>query len=186
MPKFVERILLDEYMALPEEKPYLELLDGLVVEKCMGCYRQQTLVTDLLVALAGFAHDRGLPTPLPYVSCSDSTRKWVFVPAISWFSRERAPWSSRETPHPLPVLPELMVESMREGEHAGWMLRRIAHCLANGVELFWAIDADTRTVTEWRPGSPSRDYAASGRIGAAPALPEFELDLARLFGALDD
>ena len=186
MLKFVERMSLEEYMALPEQKPYVELLDGLLVEKCMGFYAQQTLVSEVLFRLGQFAHDRGLRTPLPYVSCADATREWVLVPAISWYSRERAPWKSRDAPYPLAALPEFMVEAMGEGEHTGWMLRRIAHCLANGVQVFWAVDADTRTVTVWQPDAPPMEISPPARLSAGPLLAEFELDLEALFGVLQD
>ena len=175
---------LREDMAMPEEKPYRELFDGEVLEKCMGFWRQQMLITEVMLLLGQFTQERGLRSALPYLSCADSTNEWVLIPALSYASRERMPWKTIDAPYPIPVLAEFVVEVLGEGEDAGRFLQRIVHYLNFGVELLWVIDPDLESVTVWRPNSAPEVHESPAKLSAAPVLADFELDLTQLFDSL--
>jgi Uma2 family endonuclease len=66
------------------------------------------------------------------------------------------------------------------------VLEKVDFYLRAGVKLVWIVDPELETLTAYSPGAPHSVHRAPEVINAAPALPEFRLDLAALFAPLHD
>jgi len=177
------RTTLAEFLALPETKPYLELMDGEVLEKTMPSRIHSRIVAYLVSVLWEYlAHSQegSVDTELRHI---EDEEEWVFLPDVSVTRSERSR-PPIESEGPETALPDLAIEVLSPDDRPGRVQRRIAHYMRSGVVLLWVIDPEAEKVTVWRQGDAPRDYAAPARIPAAPVLASFELDLQRMFDTL--
>src|SRR6185437_5132402 len=77
------RVSLAKYLAMEESKPYLELIDGEVVQKSMPGLKHSTMVVELITELRIYLRASGearVETELRHIERKD---EWVFLPDIS-------------------------------------------------------------------------------------------------------
>ncbi len=179
------RVTLEEYLRIPEpdEAPYLELIDGEVIQKPMPSLSHATVVVEVITDLGGYLRQTGegrLHTELRHAHRDD---EWVFLPDISVTLTNRLPGPPAEVRGPVEVMPDFAIEVLSPDDQPGRVTQRIAHYMKSGVRLLWIIDPDNEQVTTWQPG---RDpvLVTGGSLDAAPVLPRFSLDLEALFAAL--
>ena len=179
------RTTLAEFLALPETKPYLELMDGEVYPKPMPNRFHGTLVAYLVRILGNYLERTREARVETEVRHAEEDEEWVFLPDVHVTLRSRiGPPTS--TPDPVVVMPDLAIEVLSPDDRPGRLQRRIAHYMRAGVPILWVIDPESETLTVWEPGGAPREYAAPAKVSAAPVLSDFELDLGALFATLDD
>ncbi len=162
------------------ERRLCELVDGVLVEKPMGCY--ESCVTVALIQFLGTfleTHDLGV------VAGPDGTVRLmpglVRIPDVSFASWDRFP--NRELPaEPIPDLaPDLAVEILSASNTTREMDRKVGEYFRAGVRLVWLIDPATRTATVYtRPRRRTR-VPEDGSLDGGAVLPGFSLPLQRLF-----
>lgn len=179
------RTSLAEFLALPETKPYLELMDGEVIEKPMPNRKHGTIVGFLMQALRNYLDGTREARVETEVRHLEDDEEWVFLPDVSVTLRSRI-GPPAETDDPVEVVPDVAIEVLSPDDRPGRLQRRIAHYMRSGVRILWVIDPDSETVTVWEPGALPRDYAAPAKLNAAPVLKDFELDIEELFAVLHD
>ena len=179
------RTSLAEFLALPETKPYLELMDGEVIEKAMPNRIHGTLVAVLLQLLRNYLDASREARVHTEVRHLEDDEEWVFLPDVSVTLRGRT-GPAIGSAGPEQVLPDLAIEVLSPEDRPGRLQRRIAHYMRSGVSILWVIDPLDEKLTVWRPGELPLDYAAPQKVSAAPILATFELDLQQLFDALRD
>ena len=178
------RTSLDAYFALAETKPYLEFIDGEVIQKPMVGKRHSRIVADLIFELGAYLRSTGeasVDTELRHLRRDD---QWVFLPDISVTLNARAGGVPAETADPVEVMPDFAIEVLSPDDQPGRVTQRIARYMSAGIPLLWVIDPEGERVTVWRPGEAPRDLSAPAILTGAPVLPRFELDLAALFARL--
>lgn len=177
------RVSLDEFLRLEETKPYLELIDGEVVQKSMPTPSHGTVVAEVLGDLMVYLRTSGEGRVVTEVRHADRPEEWVFLPDISVTleSRRKAPAS---VVGPVEIMPDFAIEVLSPDDQPGRVSQKIAHYMRSGVRLLWVIDPETERVTVWQPGEPPRVAAAGDFLTAEPVLKAFSLDLARLFEQL--
>lgn len=179
------RTTLAEFLALPETKPYLELMDGEVIEKPMPNYTHGTLVGVLMQLLRNYLDRTREARVVTEVRHLEDDEEWVFLPDVSVTRRERrGPPSANAQPEA--VMPDLAIEVLSPDDRPGRLQRKIAHYMRSGVSILWVIDPADETLTVWRPGEMPLDFAAPAKVSAQPVLQSFELDLQQLFDSLRD
>lgn len=179
------RTTLAEFLALPETKPYLELMDGEVIEKAMPNRKHGTLVAFLVQILRNYLDQTREARVETEVCHLEDEEEWVFLPDVSVTLRTRIGPAS-ETSDPVEVLPDLAIEVLSPDDRPGRLQRRIAHYIRSGVQVLWVVDPDSATVTVWEPGKVPQEYKAPARLAAAPVLKSFELDVEAVFASLRD
>lgn len=180
------RVSLSEYLALKECKPYLELIDGEVVQKSMPGLSHSTLVSELIMELGIYLRASGearVETELRHIQRAD---EWVFMPDISVTLKSCISGTPAESHGLVEVLPDFAIEVLSPDDQPGRVSQRIAHYMGSGVRLLWVVDPEDERVTVWEPGKTPSDLAAPTVLSAAPVLPGFELDLAALFARLHE
>lgn len=178
------RVSLEEYLALPQTKPYLELLDGEVVEKSMPGLAHSTLVARLIFELTlhlDQTREGRVETELRHLSRTD---EWTFLPDISVTLADHIHAAPGGSEGPVETMPDFAIEVLSPDDQPGRVTRRIAHYMRAGVRLLWVIDPETEQVTVWEPGDVPRVIGGSEELSAAPVLPAFSVDLGSLFARL--
>lgn len=177
------RMTLDEFLALPQTKPYREFVRGEVFEKPMPNTDHSDLVFELIGLLRDYlkAHPEGRGgTELRH---ADREEDRVYLPDISVAHGGRT--SRRGSATPIERAPDFAIEVLSPDDRASRVLDKTDFYMRSGVQLLWLVDPDNQSITVYQPGEQPVTYRAPAMIDARPVLSEFELDLAVLFAVLD-
>ena len=174
------RTTLEEYLLLPDTKPYHELMDGEVYEKPMANRRHGRIVAYLIYLLQLYLERTGEADVETEVRHHETEDDWVFLPDVNVTRRDRTA-GQRQMEGLVTVLPDLAIEVLSPDDRPGRLHRRIEHYMRSGVPLVWVIDPEDERVTVWRPGQPMASFGPGETLSAAPVLESFELDLEALF-----
>ncbi|MCC7365889.1 MAG: Uma2 family endonuclease [Dehalococcoidia bacterium] len=175
-----QRMTVAEYLALPEEKPYLEYVHGEVVAKPMPSGDHGTIAVEIGAFLRDYRREHGGRASAEARSEFDDRNDHRFLlPDVSFWKAGIDPGrGSRMNP------PTLAVE-VRSPEQAMASLRaRAAYLLAHGVETVWLVDPDRRTAEIIEGDSPPTAVEPGGVLVSA-ALPGLAIPLAELWAAID-
>ena len=180
------RVSLADYLALEECKPYLELIDGEVVQKSAFDMKAGCIAAELIVDLGTYLRptkEAEVSTQLRHLVRSE---EWAFLPDVSVTLKSRMTTPIQDIVDPVEVLPDLAIDVLSPESRPGRVVQKIAHYMASSVRLLWVVDPEAERVTIWEPGKAPRDLAAPAVLSAAPVLAGFELNLAALFASLHE
>lgn len=178
------RVSLEEFLALPETKPYRELVDGEVIEKPMPNRKHSRMVVALIQRLAAYLDRSGegdLDTELRHL---ERDSEWVFLPDLSVTLRPRRPTDIPAGPEE--VLPSFAIEVLSPEDRPGRTNRRLALYMNAGVTLVWLVDPEDETITVIERGKDARIATAGDDIDGRPVLSGFALDVGELFAHLHE
>jgi Uma2 family endonuclease len=164
----------EQYLALPEEKPYLEYIDGMAVQKPMVNTEHAILAVEIALRLRLWAD----PIRAGRVGVEARMKAGELanyrLPDVSF-------WASG-TPVGDDVPPTLAVEIRSPGQTLAELRAKCRFMRANGVVACWLID----------PGARSAEIFDAGRDGKSAttlesqALPGFSFTLDELFAVLGE
>ena len=164
-----------EFLALPEEKPYLEYVDGVVIQKPMPNKDHRRIIEELIFQIGKYRRDRGgWAGPEGRVRLPDGSG--FRLPDTAYWAPNREDGDDS--------VPSLAVEVRSPGQTMAELRRKCRAFRANGVDACWLVDPDSRTVEVFEA---DRD-ASLLKIGDAlepHVMPGFSLPLAELFSVLD-
>jgi Uma2 family endonuclease len=167
------RMTPEEYLALPEEKPYLEYVDGMVVQKPMPQEEHVEIVAELIYRMKEWMKQhRGRIGPEARAKLGELPN--YRLPDLSYWK----PGIPRGNEAP----PTLAVEVRSKDQTAAELRRKCEFLRSTGVEACWLIDPFARTA-EIFEGMRKGDRID---VLAAECLPGFELPLAELFAVIDE
>lgn len=175
---------LDQFLALPEMKPYREFVRGEVFEKPMPAYDHSDLVLELAGLLRDYlrAHPEGrLATGLRHI---DRTESRVYLPDLSLSSAAARP--PRGSTAPVEAAPDFAIEVLSPEDRASRVLDKADFSMRAGTRLLWLVDPEGESITVYRPGQQPLLHRAPEVIDARPVLSGFQLDIAALFAVLAD
>lgn len=167
------RMTPEEYLALPEEKPYLEYVDGMVIQKPMPTEEHGILALELGAHLRDWSRPRKGRVGVE-VRMRQGDLPNYRLPDVSY-------WDAR-VPRGSAAPPTLSVEIRSPDQTLAELRAKCRSLLAAGVAECWLLD----------PGSRSAFVFDSARDGdsvktlESPRLPGFSLSLTDLFAVLDD
>jgi Uma2 family endonuclease len=172
------RMSWEEYLALPldEIKPYLEYVDGCVIQKAVSSVLH-VLIAARMVAELWLYQRRfgGTGGPEPHAHFRDAPFRLVRVPDVVYYAPGRKAADGQRW-----LAPTLAVEirspgqSMRELREKCRMMRRY------GTDVCWLIDPE-RQRAELFEGDRDGAEAASDAVLESAFLPGFALHLAELW-----
>ncbi len=179
-----EGLTLEEFLALPEEKPALEYADGVVTQKVAPQYEHSLLQARLLLLLEQRLGPARLARALPELRTTYAGRSTV--PDLVVFRRERLPRRTRGARvGDVRVPPDLAIEIISPGEPFDQLAAKCAWYVAHGVAVALLVDDRAETVHVFRPGAPSQAVRRGERIALDAVAPGLALDPAEVFAVLD-
>jgi Uma2 family endonuclease len=167
-------------------KRICELIDGVLVEKPMGC-RESLLAQYLAFALIAFVRPRKLGLVMGADAIVRLFPGRLRVPDLAFFSWDRLP--DRRVPDQpiLPQAPDLAIEVLSISNTLQEMLLKRQDYFAAAVGLVWEIDPRARTVHIYSsPETPDAVLSEADVLEGSPILPGFELPLQEFFAGLDE
>jgi Uma2 family endonuclease len=163
------------------EKRLFELVDGVLVEKCMGFW-ESYLAGLILTALNTWV----IPRHLGIVTGADGMIRLfpnqVRMPDVAFAAWSHFP-GGKPTNDPVPLLaPDLAVEVLSENNTDAEMKRKREEYFQAGVKLLWLVDPKARTVTVFTSADNSVILRDDQVLDGGSVLPGFALSLKDLFG----
>ncbi len=135
---------LGEFLALPETKPYTELIEGEPCQKPVGKNRHSTAQTNLLLLLArNPATAQGKPRTELGFRFPGTPRGNLRVPDVSYYLPGYAPDASEDYPE---RAPDLAAEVRSRGQPVTSQRERLAFLRTQGTRCTLLIDPEAKTV----------------------------------------
>ena len=173
------RLTLEEFLALPEEKPALEYADGEVTQKVSPKARHGMLQFVLASILTR-----------PRVSRAFTETRTTFagksyVPDIIAFTRDRVPEDERgEIPDDITIPPDVAVEIRSPGQSLSAQIERCRWYVANGVRVSPPVDPLRRTIHVFRPDGEHGPLAGDDLIDLGDVIAGCAFSVHDLFASL--
>ncbi|MFN0145816.1 MAG: Uma2 family endonuclease [Dehalococcoidia bacterium] len=164
-----------EYLALPEVKPYLEYVDGMVLQKPMASYAHGTIAAELIFELRTWTGADGGSLGTEIGTREESAGNYL-VPDVSYWAPGRARGND--------TVPTLAVEVLSPGQTMNELRAKCRSYRNEGVDVCWIIDPDRRVAEVLEDGRDAEPVPPDGAL-ESPLLPGFSLALQRLFAVLD-
>jgi Uma2 family endonuclease len=178
-PKPARRYTEEEYFALGDSKPYAEYLDGVIARKAMPNLNHLDLVHEIDIELGLYCRQHGGKAgPDGRVRFEVEGRIYHRLPDLLYWAPDR-PRGPIRSANP----PTLAIEVRSPSETLASQREKCRFMREHGVDVCWLIDPVGRTAEVFEDG-PSH-ILGTGGVLTTPHLPGFELNLARLFAALD-
>jgi Uma2 family endonuclease len=171
----------EEYLALPEVKPYLEYIGGRVVQKMSPKRRHGALAAALSASLHRYGRQTGGAVGIETrVYFRPAGRSEWRLPDIAYW----APGAPIGDDDEFAVVPTLAVEIRSPGQSMASQRARCRFYRANGVDVCWLVDPRARTVERFEDSVDGEVVPVEGTL-TSPHLPDFALPVAELFAGLD-
>ena len=174
---------LEQFLALPEEKPALEYAEGKVTQKVSPKAKHSRLQLKFAEQLdkAGQEGRLSLAFPELRTTFGGASR----VPDISVYRRERVPVDTAgELEDNFREPPDIAVEIVSPEQSVNALVRRCLWYVANGVAIALLVDPADESVLAFRPGQPAMAWHAQDRIDVSDVLPALQLTVDELFASV--
>jgi Uma2 family endonuclease len=177
----VEKLTLEQFLALPETEPASEFACGEAFQKPMPTRKHGKLQTYLAVLLTQFLLRSPLGEAITEWRCifGPPGEERTFVPDIVYVVRERLTEDDY-----LFGPPDIAIEILSPGQHAGRFADKILFYVTHGVRMVWVIDPIERTVRVYVPGAETKLLTVDETLDGGDVLPGFQVELAELFAQL--
>src|SRR5215207_9792110 len=149
-PYVGQRMTLEEFLALPEEKPALEYVDGVVRQKVAAKPVHADIQSFLIETLRPFARRRRLGVVLS--GARFVTPTWAPVPDVVFYRRERL--HVRRAPADFVEAPDLAIEIISPGQTLADEVQKCLDFLENGTIVALLILPGEEAVFEFRQQQP--------------------------------
>jgi Uma2 family endonuclease len=178
-----QRIGLEEFLKLPEDKPALEYLDGMVAQKVSPKTRHSKLQGELVERINQLARPRRLAMAFPELRVTFAGASPVpDVVALRW---NRIPYDEEGVLiDDLPLAPNIAIEIVSPEQSTNALIRKCLWYVSHGVQIALLADPDDDSVLAFRQGQEPRVLQRSERIDLDEILPGFELTVEELFNTL--
>ena len=174
-----KKLTLQEYLALPQDDNYCELVDGQAIPK-MSPKRFHSRVTGALyLLLSEWSEDRGEIGIEWAVILKLKGQDWVPIPDLLYISYERLPVERFED-EACPFAPELVIEIISPSQSFGDLSEKATDYLQAGVDRVWLLDSHSKTVTIFYPDAPPQTKREHDSL-QDKLLPGLELTVQQIF-----
>jgi Uma2 family endonuclease len=165
-----------------KEGYFLELIDGVLVEKVMGLY--ESVVAAALIRLLGrYLDDHDIGQLSSEGGVMRILPGQVRIPDVAFFAWERR---GRGKLAKVPrLVPNLAVEVLSEGNTDQEMERKLREYFEAGVELVWYIYPETRTAHLCTSPKSFVEVDEGGFLDGGKVLPDLKISLRTLFALAD-
>ena len=174
---------LEEFLELPERKPYLEYEDGVVTQKMSPKGQHSRLEWFLSGVVNGVLEPRKVAVAFPELRVTFGGKSTVpDVSIYRWERIEREPNGEVATDFTTP--PDVAIEILSPRQSVMKLVAKCSWYVANGVRASLLVDEKERMVLAIRPDQAPVGLRGNDKIDLADVLPGFELTVRQLFDAL--
>lgn len=183
MAVLARKLTLEEFLRLPEEKPALEYVDGVVTQKVSPKGRHSRLQIVLARLLEESAQQGRIAWALPELRTIFAGN--TVVPDVSVYLRERMPVDATgEIADVFHEPPDIAVEIVSPEQSVNGLVRRCLWYVDNGVRVALLVDPADRSVLAFRPDKPAVSLRGQDRIDLHEVMLDFEPTVDQLFASL--
>ena len=178
------QMTLEEFLALPEEKPSLEFApDGTVTQKMSPKGKHSITQNTMLNLIDSFAVARRLGRAFPELR--DLFGGAAYVPDVSFYRWERIPRdASGRVADDFTEPPDIAIEIVSPGQRVNALIRRSIWYVDNGVQICLVVDPEDESVLIFRKGQQVQVAHGGDAIDLTDVLPGFELIAEQVFAPL--
>ncbi len=174
-----QRISVAEYLALPEEKPYLEYVNGEVCPKVAPDRKHSDIAVEIIEALAAYRRTHGGRSGIEgRVGFEDPADTRFLLPDVAYY----APGRPRGERIMLP--PTLAVEIRSPGQTMETLRERCRYFRRHGIDVCWIIDPINRRAEVFEGDVDAEPRGIEDTL-ESEHLPGFYLVLDEIFEAMD-
>lgn len=173
-PYHGQRMAEDEFLSLPEQKPYLEYVDGWALQKPWGDEAYGFIAAEFIGGLHDYATEAGGRAGVAMtVRFPNGNHR---IPDVGYYARGRL--------RGVALPPTLAIEiRCPDQQTRAELVSKCRFFRAHGVDECWLVDPRLRTVEQF--SSEGEFILGPDQTLISSALPGFELSLADLFAVLE-
>ena len=177
------RLTLAEFLELPEEKPALEYLDGVVTRKVAPQFDHGVTQGELTRLVNNMTVPRRLAIAVPELRTTYAEAS--LVPDVAIYRWDRVPRdeSGRLRSDPL-IPPDIAVEIRSPSQTRRELLAKCAWYLEHGVKVTLLFDPNRRSITVMRSGTPALVLREGDTLDLSDIVSDLILNVADLFETL--
>ncbi len=150
------KITLEEFLKLPETKPYSEYINGQIIQKPMPQGKHSKLQGELITAINAITKPQKIALAFPEFRCTFGGRS--IVPDVTLFAWERIPVDENgNIANVFTIAPDWTIEILSPDQNQTKVTGNILHCLNYGSKLGWLIDPDEKSVLVYPAQHSKRD-----------------------------
>ncbi len=175
-----QRLSVEDYLALPECKPYLEYVGGEARAKAVPAWEHFILTGRLLVPLVDYERIHGGDSGAEgRVEFDDDADRRFLLPDLAYYAASRQPRGRRAmTP------PTLAIEIRSPDESMGSQREKCHYYVTHGVDAAVLVDPQNAALEVFEGGRHL--VFEEPAVVTLESLPGLEFRLAELFAGLDD
>ncbi len=177
------KITLDEFLKIPETKPYNEYIDGQVIQKPMPQGKHSKLQGKLVTTLNNVVEARQIALAFPELRCTFGGRS--IVPDVTLFAWSRIPVDENgDIANVFTIAPDWTIEILSPDQRQTKVTGNILHCLNYGSQLGWLIDPDEKSVLVYPAKQQTRLLTQDDVLPVPDLVAHLRLTVADLFNWL--
>ena len=181
--KVKPEITLEEFLELPETKPYSEYIDGKIEQKTMPQGQHSIIQTSLSTAINNSLQPKKIALALTELRCTFEGKS--IVPDLSVFTWERIPTNEKgKIANRFEIYPDWVIEILSPEQSANKVIRKIMFCLNHGTQLAWLIDPEDESVMIFKPNLFPEIKVAEETLPVLDHFSEFKLSVQETFSWL--
>lgn len=139
------KITLEEFLQLPETKPYCEYIDGKIIHKPRPQGQHSTIQGELIISINSRLRQHGIARAFPELRCTFGNRS--IVPDVAVFIQTRIPrLENGKIANNFDCAPDWTIEILSPDQNATKVLKNINHCLNHGSQMGWLIDPEAESI----------------------------------------
>jgi Uma2 family endonuclease len=174
---------LEEFLKLPDEKPYREFIDGRIEVKVSPEFKHGRLQGLLFDVLNRFASKTRAGFVIPELRCTFAGRS--IVPDLVFLKAENIQIDvNGEYESIVRIPPDIHIEILSPGQSAASTRKKLKHSTAHGTTIGWFIFPKDRMIEVYRGGELSQTLKIGDVLDAEPVLPGFKLAVEEIFAWL--
>lgn len=174
---------LEQFLELPERKPYLEYEDGMVTQKMSPKGEHSTLEGGIVELVNRLCSPRKVARAFPELRVTMGGKS--VVPDVSvyrWERIERKPNGEVATDFTTP--PDVAIEILSPRQSVTKLVARCAWYVANGVRAALLVDEKARMILVFRPDRSPLALRGDERIPLEDLLAGFDASVKQVFDTL--
>jgi len=181
--EITQKLTLEEFLELPETKPYSEYINGKIEQKPLPQGEHSVLQTSLGTAINEVVLPKKLGHAFTELRCTFGGRS--LVPDISVFSWNRIPKNEQgRIANRFEIHPDWVIEILSPEQSTNQVLRKIIFCLNQGTQLGWLIDPKDESVMIFQPAQLPEIKSDEEILPVLASLQDFQLSVKEMFNWL--
>ena len=174
---------LEQFLELPETKPYCEYIDGQICQKPMPQGKHSRVQSSLSAAVNQVGESQKLALALTELRCTFEGRS--LVPDIAVFEWSRIPVDENgEIANRFESYPDWTIEILSPDQSPSRVINKIIFCINQGTKLGWFIDSQDKSVMVFQPNQLPEVKYGNDSLPVINTLTNWQVSPADIFGWL--